>query len=77
MFNIGEFKAPGEDELPAIFYHINWEVVGSEVSNLVQEIWLNLSKLQEVIKTLTIVIAMVGRVETVNTLRPISLCNVL
>ncbi|CAM8885253.1 unnamed protein product [Rhodiola kirilowii] len=70
-------KAPGLDGFPALFYQTNWEVVGNEVVKEVLNC-LNYGMLnKDLNETLIVLVPKVRKVERVEDLRPISLCNVV
>lgn len=56
MFNIGAYKAPREDGFPAVFFYLNWELVGPSISNFISLIWSNPDIIQEVNETLLVLI---------------------
>lgn len=41
LFSIGSFKSPGEDGFPAIFFHANWDLVGTAFSKFIESAWSN------------------------------------
>ncbi|XP_058733791.1 uncharacterized protein LOC131605427 [Vicia villosa] len=70
-------KAPGPGGLPALFYQKYWNIVGSDVSNLVLDI-LNANKSPALINSTQIVlIPKCKRPSGPKDFRPISLCNVV
>ncbi|KAL9672041.1 hypothetical protein QQ045_028289 [Rhodiola kirilowii] len=76
LFQMHPTKAPGLDGFPAQFYQTNWEIVGEDV---VKESLRSLNEgvLNPAInETLIVLIPKVKKVERVEDLRPISLCNV-
>ncbi|KAL9660516.1 hypothetical protein QQ045_025331 [Rhodiola kirilowii] len=77
LFQMHLTKAPGLDGLSALFYQSNWEIVGRDVIKEVLKC-LNEGILNHAInETLIVLIPKVDRVERVEDLRPISLCNVV
>ncbi|CAM8982799.1 unnamed protein product [Rhodiola kirilowii] len=77
LFQMHPTKAPGVDGVSALFYQNNWEVVGKDVVKEVLNC-LNEGRLSEELnETLIVLIPKVKKVERVEELRPISLCNVI
>ncbi|XP_028775038.1 uncharacterized protein LOC114731914 [Neltuma alba] len=60
---MGSFKAPGEDGFPSFFYQQNWNVVGSSVINLMNELWEKPERIQEINSTLLVLIPKVDKPE--------------
>lgn len=77
MFNIGAYKAPGEDGFPIVFYQYNWEIVGSSILDFTNSVWSNPELLHEVNSMLLVLIPKVDHPEFINQFRPIALCNVI
>ncbi|CAM8982614.1 unnamed protein product [Rhodiola kirilowii] len=76
LFQMHPTKAPGLDGFPALFYQSNWDTVGREIINEALKC-LNEGILDVAInETLIVLIPKVKKVERVEDLRPISLCNV-
>jgi hypothetical protein len=74
--SIGDFKAPGPDGMPSIFYKNLWDVVGRKLSTEVLHV-LSGNKLPEGWNdTVISLIPKTEKPERVSDLRPISLCNV-
>jgi hypothetical protein len=74
--SIGDFKAPGPDGMPSIFYKNLWDVVGTKLSTEVPHV-LSQNKLPEGWNdTVISLIPKTDKPKRVSDLRPISLCNV-
>jgi hypothetical protein len=74
--SIGDFKAPGPDGMPSIFYKNLWDVVGRKLTTDVLHV-LHGNKLPEGWNdTVISLIPKTDNPEHVSDLRPISLCNV-
>ncbi|KAL9680065.1 hypothetical protein QQ045_017940 [Rhodiola kirilowii] len=77
LYQMHPTKAPSLDGFYALFYQSDWEVVKTEVVNVVLDC-LNHGKLDhELNETLIVLVPKVKKVEKVEELRPISLCNVV
>jgi len=75
--SIGDLKAPGPDEMPAVFYKQFWDVIGEKVTKEVLDV-LNGGLIPEGWNETTIVlIPKVKNPDKLKDLRPISLCNVI
>lgn len=77
IYNIGAFKAPGEDGYPALFYQKNWELLGLSVSSFIISAWENPNMLQQVHNALLVLIPKLEHPEFINQFRPVALCNVI
>ncbi|KAL9687816.1 hypothetical protein QQ045_032223 [Rhodiola kirilowii] len=76
LFQMHPTKAPGLDGFPALFYQSNWDTVGRDIINESLKC-LNEGILDVAInETLIVLVPKVKKVERVEDLRPISLCNV-
>ncbi|KAL9682343.1 hypothetical protein QQ045_014139 [Rhodiola kirilowii] len=77
LFQMHPTKVPGSDDLSALFYQSNWEIVGGDVIKEALKC-LNEGILNSAInETLIVLIPKVHKVERVEELRPKSLCNVI
>ncbi|CAM8959461.1 unnamed protein product [Rhodiola kirilowii] len=77
LFQMHPTKAPGLDGFPALFYQSNWDIMGQDV---VREalVRLNSGVLNtDLNETLIVLVPKVKKVEKVEDMRPISLCNVV
>ncbi|KAG5527030.1 hypothetical protein RHGRI_028084 [Rhododendron griersonianum] len=75
VFEMGPLKAPGSDGFPGLFYQHYWEIVGDEVFQAVQRFFQEGVLLKEVSHTNVTLIPKVPNPESMNQLRPISLCR--
>lgn len=77
MFSIGQFKAPGPDGFKSLFFQGNWDVVGPVIISTVKDIFCS-GKIPHCLNdTLIVLIPKWFTPETINHLRPLSLCNVV
>ncbi|KAL9660554.1 hypothetical protein QQ045_025369 [Rhodiola kirilowii] len=77
LYQMHPAKAPGLDGFSALFYQSNWEVVGDDVVKEVLKCLNDACVKLEWNETLIVLIPKVKKVEKVEDLRPISLCNVI
>lgn len=77
LFSIGAYKAPGPDGFQAIFFQQQWDLVGSEVIEVVKEAFCSGSVPENLNKTFLTLIPKVDCPEKITQFRPISLCNVV
>jgi hypothetical protein len=75
--NIGDFKAPGVDGMPAIFYKKFWGTVGDDVVQEVLSVLRGGGIPEGWNETVVVLIPKVQNPKTMKDLRPISLCNVV
>lgn len=75
MFGMGAWKAPGPDGFPPSFYHKRWDLLGGNICEFVQRMWLNPLELEVVNATNICLILKVDKPEFIDQFRPISLCN--
>lgn len=78
IFAMGALKAPGDDGFPALFYHSNWDVVGSNLCSFVKKAYNEHGNghIREVNQTLLVLIPKISQPVNIKQFRPISLCNV-
>ncbi|XP_057760081.1 uncharacterized protein LOC130980412 [Arachis stenosperma] len=76
LFSIGALKAPGKDGMQAIFYQNKWDLIGTDLCQLVQKIFQNPQEVKDINETLITLIPKVEPVMNLKQMRPISLCNV-
>lgn len=77
VFELGPLRAPGSDGFPRLFYQRYWDTVGEEVFQAVQSFFKDGVLLREVSQTNVTLIPKVPNPESMNQLRPISLCRFL
>lgn len=76
LFLIGATKAPGPDELTAIFYQTYWNTVGSAITHEVQQFFKTGVMPRDWNHTNLCLIPKIKQPKTMKDFRPISLCNV-
>ena len=76
VFSMKPLKAPGTDELHAIFYQSQWAVVGPSFCKFIMNIFNSGKILKEVNTTLLVLIPKVEHPTSLKMFRPISLCTV-
>ncbi|XP_072084307.1 uncharacterized protein [Arachis hypogaea] len=77
IFNMGSLKAPGIDNIQAVFYQNQWDRVGFDLYKLVKGIFMNPAKVGEINKTLITLILKVEPVINLKQMRSISLLMLL
>nr|GEU96327.1 hypothetical protein [Tanacetum cinerariifolium] len=77
MFSIGNDKSPGPDGYTAAFFKEAWDTVGSDVTYVVREFFVNGHLLKEINHTIIALIPKVKSPARVNDYRLISCCNVI
>lgn len=70
-------KAPGPDGMSAIFYHNFWNIVGSDITNMVLNVLNHNVPMAEINKTNISLIPKVNHPTRMTEFRPINLCNVV
>lgn len=75
--SMGPFKAPSTDDLHAVFFKSQWDIVGKLVCDVVKDAFSNLSSIEDINETLLVFIPKVDCPKTLKDIRPISLCNVI
>jgi hypothetical protein len=68
LFDMGPYKAPGEDGYPAFFF---------QVYHYVNQVWSNPSLISSINNTLLVLIPKVDKPEFISQFRPIAVCNVV
>ena len=71
------FKAPGPDGFQAYFFKEYWEIVGTEIWNIVRSAFLGEFLNPSIMKTLIVLIPKIDNPTFMKDFRPISLCNVV
>ena len=77
LFDMGPLKAPGPDGLNPLFYQSQWETVGGSVVKLVLSMFEKPDLIEHINGTQIVLIPKVAIPQTIQDLRPISLCNVI
>ncbi|CAM8954101.1 unnamed protein product [Rhodiola kirilowii] len=77
LFQMHPSKAPGLDGFSALFYQNNWSVVGQDVVTEVLKCLNNGVLNEQLNETLIVLVPKVKKLERVEELKPISLCNVV
>ena len=72
---MGGLKALDPNGLHAIFFQSQWQIVGDSVCRLVQEIFRDLAKVEEVNKTFVTLIPQMNHLKSIKHFRLISLYN--
>ena len=77
LFQMQDLKAPGPDGFPVLFYKEYWHIVGESVTQAVTS-FFEVGRLpKEVNSSLIVLIPKIPNPSSVNSFRPISLCNVV
>ncbi|XP_025625104.1 uncharacterized protein [Arachis hypogaea] len=77
IMGINYFKAPGTDGFQAFFFKKYWEVVGTEVWELVKKAFAGFDLDSALFDTLVVLIPKVDNPSRMKEFRPINLCNVI
>ncbi|KAL4301309.1 hypothetical protein AHAS_Ahas17G0288000 [Arachis hypogaea] len=77
VIGMNSFKAPGADGFQAFFFKEYWEVVGTEVWELVKKAFAGFDLDSALFDTLVVLIPKVDNPSRMKEFRPISLCNVI
>ncbi|XP_065622049.1 uncharacterized protein LOC111985840 [Quercus suber] len=77
LWSLKAFKAPGPNGLHAGFFQCFWLIVGTLVKEEIMKIFSNMEVLEEVNRTLIILIPKILRPETLSNYHPIILCNTI
>ncbi|KAL4314251.1 hypothetical protein AHAS_Ahas15G0066400 [Arachis hypogaea] len=77
VMGMNSFKAPGADGFQAFFFKEYWEVVGTEVWELVKKAFAGFDLDSALFDTLVVLIPKVDNPSRMKEFRPISLCNVI
>ena len=70
-------KSPGPDGMPALFYQKYWDIVGSDVMNMILNILNSNTSMADINKTYITLIPKINNPAKMTDFRPISLCNVI
>lgn len=76
MFDMGLLKVPGPDGIQVGFLQKHWQVVHSQIFQIVLEAFQNSERIREVNETYIVLISKVDTPVVLKGFRPISLCNV-
>ena len=77
LFQMGALKAPGPDGVHALFFQIQWPMVGKQICNFIQGVFNGDPTPPDLNNTLIVPIPKGEKPELIMQFRPISLCNVL
>ncbi|XP_015966728.1 uncharacterized protein LOC107490459 [Arachis duranensis] len=77
VFSMSSFKAPGPDGFQAYFFKEYWEIVGTEIWNIVWSTFLGEYLNSSIMETLIVLIPKIDNPTFMKDFRPISLCNVV
>jgi hypothetical protein len=77
LFEMGPYKAPGEDGYPTLFFQHCWDTIANSLFRYVNQVWVNPSLISVINNTLLVMIPKIDKPEFVSQFRPIYLCNVV
>nr|GEU68753.1 hypothetical protein [Tanacetum cinerariifolium] len=77
IFSMRDDKAPGPDGFTSAFFKKAWDVVGINVTNVIQDFFINGKLLKEINHTIISLVPKVSTLARINDYRPISCCDVL
>ncbi|XP_057720278.1 uncharacterized protein LOC130934758 [Arachis stenosperma] len=77
VFSMSPFKGPGLDGFQAYFFKEYWEIVGTEIWNIVRSAFLGEFLNPSIMETLIVLIPKIDNPIFMKDFRPISLCNVV
>lgn len=74
--NLGPLKAPGLDDMSALFFQHYWSIVECDLGAMVQHFFRHVFLLKQLNHTFLVLIPKVEHPSKIKQYRPISLCNV-
>ncbi|XP_016168284.1 uncharacterized protein LOC107610797 [Arachis ipaensis] len=77
VFSMSPFKNPGPDGFQAYFFKEYWEIIGTEIWNIVRSAFLGEYLNPSIMETLIVLIPKIDNPTFMKDFRPISLCNVV
>ena len=77
LFQMGPLKAPGPDEVHALFFQSQWETVGESICKFIRGMFDGDPIPADLNRTLIVLIPKVEKPEHITQFRPISLYNVI
>ena len=75
MFSIDDYKAPGPDGFSSPFFKAAWNIIGSDVNDVVISFFNSGRLLREINCTVIALVPKVPNPESMNDYKPISCCN--
>ncbi|KAL4336992.1 hypothetical protein AHAS_Ahas12G0065600 [Arachis hypogaea] len=76
LVSMNGLKVSGRDSIHAVFYQSRWDLVGTDLYRLVEDIFSHPHKVGEINETLVTLIPKVELVSSLKQMRPINLCNI-